>query len=82
MPFSLAALRRWHARYGARLIAHFGTMLQILVAACPGDVEQGWTSAREQHLLCDSLLEPVGETRRHLAVGLTVETKWFLHSRP
>lgn len=49
MPFALAALQRWHRRYGARLIAHFGTMLEILVAECPRDLEQAWALAREQN---------------------------------
>lgn len=82
MPFTLAALQRWRRRYGARLIAHFGTMLEVLASQCPRDLEQAWELAREQHLLCNSLLEPSGEMRRHLALGLMVEMKWFLHSRP
>lgn len=82
VPFTLAATQRWHRRYGARLVAHFGTMLEILATKCPPDVDEAWSLAREQHLLCDSLLEPSGETRRHLALGLMEQTKWFLHSRP
>jgi hypothetical protein len=82
MPFALAALQRWHRLYGARLIAHFGTMLEVLAVGCPRDIEHARALAREQHLLCDALLEPSGETRRHLAFGLMVEKKWFLHSRP
>lgn len=82
MPFALAAMQRWHRRYGARLIAHFGTMLQIVATTSPTDLEEAWGLAREQHLLSDSLLEPAGQARRHLALGLMHEPRWFLHSRP
>lgn len=82
MPFALAAMQRWQRRYGARLIAHFGTMLHIVSSTCPTDLEEAWGLAREQHLLCDALLEPSGEARRHLALGLMHEPRWFLHSRP
>lgn len=82
LPFALAALQRWHAKYGACLVAHFGTMLEVTAARCPNGIDDAWALAREQHLLSDSLLEPAGEVRRHLALGLMENAQWFLHSRP
>lgn len=82
LPFTLAALQRWHRRHGARLVAHFGTMLEVLATRCPPDPASAWALAREQHLLCDALLEPSGQVRRHLALGLPSQPRWFLHSRP
>jgi hypothetical protein len=44
----IAVLRSWHERYGAELVAHYGTMLEFVVRRPPGPSRRpgGWPGSR------------------------------------
>jgi hypothetical protein len=73
-----AVLRQWYEQCGARLVASWGTMLQLLVDRPPASDERAWTVAGQllgvaSHLECH---------RWELAVALPGSEAWFLHNRP
>jgi hypothetical protein len=47
----VAVLHDWYQRFGAELVAHWGTMLQIVVSRRPGDPEAAWHLALEHELI-------------------------------
>ena len=73
-----AALRRWEDRYGAELVAHWGTVLQLVVARPPSDPDVAYALAAE--------LKDVGGSLQHhryeLALALPGSDAWMLHDRP
>lgn len=75
-------LDHWSSRYGAELVAHWGTMLQFSVAEPPGTLEEALALAAEHHAVapCTTILP--GMTRRDHARVLWKRTRWFLHERP
>jgi hypothetical protein len=73
-----AVLRQWHEQYGARLVAGWGTMLQLLVDRPPTSEEQAWTLAGQLLGLTTHLEAHQWE----LAVALPEGAAWFLHNRP
>ena len=81
-PTVVAALREWNARYGAELVAHFGTMLQLVTARRPATPDEAFHLAWQQEGLapCTTLLP--GVSLRHHARVLLQADKWFLHERP
>lgn len=72
----------WETRFGAELIAHYGTMLQCLVARPPRDAQDAWEVAREHDLAAECTLALPGTAVRHYAQGLVGHNRWFLHERP
>lgn len=78
----LALLASWRERYGAELVAHYGTMLEFRVERPPRTLEQALPLAREQVAAapCTTLLPCVGLTAH--ARALVGRTHWFLHERP
>lgn len=80
MPFALAIMQRWHHRWGAQLVGHFGTMLNVRVEQTPETVDDTWQLAREVAHLSDFL---TAETSvRNAAHGLAHTRRWTVHSRP
>jgi hypothetical protein len=73
-----AAEREWHGRWGAELVASWGTMLQMIVRRPPQDPEDCWELAGQ--------LKDVGGSlqmyRYELALALPGSDAWFLHDRP
>lgn len=72
----------WQARFRARLVANWGTMLQFAVVAPPNTLEEAFALA-VQHVQvapCTTVLP--GENRRGLARYLWRSERWFLHERP
>ncbi|GAA2853680.1 hypothetical protein Acy02nite_50190 [Actinoplanes cyaneus] len=73
-----AAILRWEQRWGAQLVASWGTMLQFLATRPPVDPEDAWQLAGE--------LMTVGSSLQHerweLALALPHGDAWFVHCRP
>ncbi|UXI65805.1 DUF4253 domain-containing protein [Tahibacter amnicola] len=78
----VALLREWHARFGAELVAHYGTILQFGVARPPATPEAAFELAWQQHVVapCTTLLP--GVSVRNHARALLHAQRWFLHERP
>jgi hypothetical protein len=78
----LALLKFWNERYGAELVANWGTMLQFVVSRPPTHLEDAIALAREQILLapCTTLLPGV-PLMQHARALVGCE-RWFLHERP
>ncbi|MFI5495155.1 DUF4253 domain-containing protein [Actinoplanes sp. NPDC051859] len=73
-----AALRQWHDRWGAYLVASWGTMLNLVVERPPQSREDAWTVAG-QILGMASHLEMA---RWQLAIALPRAKAWHIHNRP
>jgi len=80
--YFIALGRRWRQRFGAELVAHFGTMLQCFVFRPPKTLDEAWQLAREHDLAAPCTLALPGISLRHHAVGLIGHDRWFLHERP
>jgi hypothetical protein len=80
--FIVALLREWHTKYGAELVAHFGTMLQLNVMRQPQTAEDAFHLAWQQHMIapCTTILP--GVSPRDHARALLKTKQWFLHQRP
>jgi hypothetical protein len=78
----VALLERWNAAYGAEVMAHWGTMLQVRVERPPHDIVQARALAREQLLVapCTAIM-PGTHPEVHAQALLQAKT-WFLHERP
>jgi hypothetical protein len=76
----VGVLHDWYQRFGVELVAHWGTMLQIVVSRRPGDPEAAWSLALEHELIAPSTLHllPVREHARTLLQA----DRWLLHERP
>ena len=77
-----AFLKRWHQRYGAELVCHYGTMLQLVVNKKPATLWEAFDLAWEQTAIapCTTLLP--GISLRNHARELMACDRWFLHERP
>lgn len=80
--YFIALGRRWNQQYGAELVAHYGTMLQCLVARPPQTQSEAWRLAREHDLAAPCTMALPGISLRHYALGLVGHDRWFLHERP
>lgn len=78
----VALLREWNEKYGAELVAHFGTMLQLYTTRRPDTWEEAFQLAWQQHMIapCTTLLP--GISLRDRARALMHTNQWFLHERP
>jgi Domain of unknown function (DUF4253) len=78
----VSLLRRWEERWGAEIVASFGTMLESNVPSPPSEPQDLLDLAIEQHLLapCTTLLP--GIRIRHHARVLAGRRTWFLHEKP
>jgi len=74
-----AALWRWHQRWGAELVAHWGTMMQFVVDRPPGALtEENWELTGQ--LLGVGRYESAD--RWLLAAAVATSDAWFVHNRP
>lgn len=80
--YFIALGKSWEQRFGAELVADYGTMLQCLVSRPPADPHEAWELAREHDLAAPSNLALPGLPMRHYARGLVGHDRWFLHERP
>jgi hypothetical protein len=76
----IALLRSWRERYGAELVANWGTMLQLTVSAPPQTLDEAFELAVEQWATATHTVAQ-GTIRDH-ARALVGRQEWFLHSRP
>lgn len=73
-----AALWQWHHRWDTRLVAGWGTMLQLEVHRPPAPGDDAWTAARQILALGPNLEIHPWE----LAVAVPHSEAWFIHNRP
>jgi len=78
----IALLRSWEERFGAELVAHWGTMLQLVVRRPPLDLESALEVATEQVLVAPCTIWLQGTSLRDHARALVGAERWFLHERP
>lgn len=74
----VAALRRWNGRWGAELVASWGTMLQFTIGRRPQPGEEAWDVAGQLLAWGGSLQM----SQWQLALVLSRVDTWFLHDRP
>ncbi|SCF42656.1 protein of unknown function (DUF4253) [Micromonospora matsumotoense] len=73
-----AAMRQWEQRWGAALIAAWGTMLQFTAQRQPPPGPRAWELAGQLMAVGGSLQCQQWQ----LAIALTRSDAWFLHDRP
>lgn len=78
----IAVLRRWREELGAELVAHWGTMLQLVVGRPPTTIEGALALARQQELIAPCTTAMPGASTEELAASLRSAGTWFLHERP
>jgi hypothetical protein len=77
-----ASLRVWNEKYGAELVAAFGTTLYLRVTRRPTSIDEAFALAiGHRHFASDTLCLPGVSTRDH-ARALLTQDRWFFHSRP
>ena len=79
---AIAMLRWWREKYGAELVAHYGTMLHIAITRRPSSIEEAFRLAWEQEAFAPCTTALPGESLRDHARALMQADKWFLHERP
>ena len=77
-----AVFRGWRQRFGAEVVASWGTMLQFVVRYPPQRLEDAFALAVEQDRVAPSTLPLPGVPIRDHARALLGRRSWFLHSRP
>lgn len=78
----IAILKYWHDRYGAELVAHYGTMLQFYVTNKPQTLMEAFELASEHYEFAfDTFILPAVSIREHARALLHID-RWFLHDRP
>ncbi len=78
----IALLRDWRERHDAELVAHWGTMLQLVVGRPPATLDESRPLARAQELIARDTTFLAGVSSEHHARALVGRDRWFLHSRP
>ena len=75
-------LKSWRQRYGAEIVAHYGTMLHLKVGIKPTDPAEAFVLATEQEAFAPCTTVLPGATLCDLAIALMQRESWFLHERP
>lgn len=78
----VALLRSWRERFGAEMVASWGTMLQLRVTAPPQQLNEAFDLAVEHWIAAPPTLALPGVTIRDHARTLVDRAEWFLHDRP
>ncbi|MEW5837314.1 MAG: DUF4253 domain-containing protein [Pseudomonadota bacterium] len=78
----IALGRAWQQRYGAELVAHYGTLLQSRVSRLPTTLEEAMQLAREHDLFAPDTLARPGVSLYNHARYLLGHEQWLLHCRP
>jgi hypothetical protein len=81
-PFLFALLRRWSLRWGAEVVASFGTMLEFVVERPPTEPSDLIGLAVEHYAMAPCTLQLPGISVRDYARDLRGSDSWFLHERP
>lgn len=72
------AEQEWEVRWGAELVASWGTMLQFIVTRPPQDPRDAWAVAGQLKAVGGSLQM----FQHELALALPGSDAWFIHDRP
>lgn len=78
---TMTVLKSWNQRFGAELVAHYGTILNLLVQRVPS-AEQAFQLAWEQDCVASCTIGLSDISLRELARALLHTSRWFLHARP
>ena len=78
----VALLKHWHRKYGAELVAHYGTMLQLLTQTLPMSPEDAFILAWEQQVIAPCTTCLPGVSLRNHTREMLHSHQWFLHERP
>jgi hypothetical protein len=78
----IALFKKWHEKFGAELVANYGTMLQFYATSKPQTVSDALSIALEQELIAPCTTALPGVSLYEHAAALMVSDKWFLHERP
>jgi hypothetical protein len=78
----VALLREWHQRFGAELVCHYGTMLQLVTSRLPETPAEAMDLARQQQAIASCTTILPGMSVRDHARSLLHAQRWFLHERP
>ena len=78
----VALLKHWHQKYGAELLAHYGTMLQLVTQTLPNSPEEAFTLAWKQQVIAPCTTCLPGVSLRNHAREMLHSHEWFLHERP
>lgn len=81
-PVAISFLKKWGQQYGAELVCHYGTMLQLNVRNLPETPEEALELAWHQEALAECTTMLPGISLRHHARSLLSVNRWFLHERP
>jgi hypothetical protein len=79
---AMQLLKQWHDRYGAEIVAHYGTMLHLKVKKKPESPAEAFVLATEQEAFAPCTTVLSGATLCDLAIALMHRESWFLHERP
>ena len=79
---AIAILKYWYDRYGAELVAHYGTMLQFYVEQKPQTLNEAFELACQHNEFAPSTLILSGVSIREHARALLHTERWFLHEKP
>lgn len=79
---TVAMLKHWHHHWGAELVAHYGTMMQLQASKLPATADEALILAYEQATLAPCTLDLPGVSLAEQAAALMQTTRWFLHERP
>jgi len=72
----------WEERFGARLVANWGTMLQFVASSPAATLDDAFRLAVEHSRVAPCTTMLPGEGIRQLARHLWHGERWFLHERP
>jgi len=75
--YHVAALRKWHDRYGAELLGIDGDTLNLRVWRKPATHEEALELARVQHVYCNDFVDQGVGSLRALAAELMAHDWWF-----
>ena len=74
----IAVLRSWNERFGAELVANWGTVLQFVVDRPPVTTEQAWPLAVEHIAVAPETIRRAGIPLRHHVHALVGRKTWSL----
>ncbi|WP_223788628.1 DUF4253 domain-containing protein [Marinicella meishanensis] len=75
----VSMLKHWHDQYGAELVSHYGTMLQLKSQRKPATLEAALQLSLEHEAVAESTTVTPGVTVIEHAQILQHKNRWFLH---
>jgi hypothetical protein len=78
----VCASESWNARFGAELVASWGTLLDFVVTRPPATLDEAFTLAIEHSAIASATMGLPGLTIRDHARRLVGRRTWQLHDRP